>query len=186
MSGDIPATSDQVHSPSGELEPGFLAELTRALLPYLGPYSITTVKRNSRSTRDANELIRLIAGHIDDPARRQLFADSAARILANYHRTELRPANPAKTASGSNAVGSGATALRPATPMTAELVQRGEIALAQIIGPLAGVLVQRYARATDNSRDFFDRLAAHLRTPEERHSFFEHIRADDHSSQTQQ
>ena len=184
MSGNNPATSDQVHSTSGELEPGFLAELTRALLPYLGPYSITTVKRNSRNTRDADELIQLIAGHIDDPARRQLFVDSATRILADYRRAEPRPASPAKIASGNTTGDSSAATLRPATPMSAELIRRGEIALAQIIGPLAGVLVQRYARATDNSRDFFDRLAAHLRTPEERHSFFERVRADDSPART--
>lgn len=177
MSGDIPATSDEVHSASGELEPGLLAELTRALLPYLGPYSITTVKRASRSTRNAQELIKLIADHVDGDARRQQFTDSALRILANYRRADLRPAASVKATPGSNAPAS-----RPGTPITGELIQRGEAALAQIIGPLAGVLVQRYARATDNSRDFFDRLAAHLRTPEERHSFFERIRASDNSA----
>ena len=65
---------------------------------------------------------------------------------------------------------------RGAVPITAELMQHGEAALAPIIGPLAGVLVKRYARATDNSRDFFERLATHLRTSEERASFFESIR----------
>ena len=65
---------------------------------------------------------------------------------------------------------------RPSGPVTAELVLRGEAALAPIIGPLAGVLATRYAAASKNSRDFFERLAAHLRTPEERDSFFLSVR----------
>ena len=31
-------SQDSGTSPNGELDPGLLAELTRALLPYLGPY----------------------------------------------------------------------------------------------------------------------------------------------------
>ena len=65
---------------------------------------------------------------------------------------------------------------RPATPITSELMQRGEAALAPIIGPLASVLVTRYASVAENSRDFFERLAGHLRTPEERDVFFMNIR----------
>ena len=53
---------------------------------------------------------------------------------------------------------------------------RGEAALAPIIGPLANVLVQRYAKASENSRDFFERLAGHLRSSDERATFFANIR----------
>ena len=53
---------------------------------------------------------------------------------------------------------------------------RGEAALAPIIGPIANVLVKRYARASENSRDFFERLAGHLRSSDERDTFFANIR----------
>ncbi len=175
MSGKDPDPADRLHAASGELEPGLLAELTRALLPYLGPYSITTVKRASRNTRDGAALVELIAGHIDDPVKRQAFAGSAARILDNYGQVGTRLPPPPKVAA-KPVTGPIASAARPGTPITGDMIQRGETALAHIIGPLAGVLVQRYAKATDNSRDFFDRLAAHLRTPEEKHSFFEQVR----------
>jgi hypothetical protein len=176
MTGAIPPTQDRLHAASGEIESGLLAELTRALLPYLGPYSITTVKRTSRGTRDPDDLVKQISAQIDDSARREQFVASAERILQNFRRTDYRPAAPAVAAAVANPGNAGAAAARPATPITSELTARGEAALAQIIGPLAGVLVQRYARATGNSRDFFDRLAAHLRTPEERRAFFEQIR----------
>jgi hypothetical protein len=149
------------------IDPGLLAELTRSLLPYLGPYSITTVKRAARSTNNPTELIRQIAGHVDDIAKRELFMKAAMRILSEYADTKLDvPSAEPVPAPGS----------RPPSPMTPELVQRGEAALAPIIGPLAGVLVTRYANASQNSREFFERLAGHLRTPEERDSFFMSVR----------
>lgn len=162
--------------PAGGIDPAILAELTRALLPYLGPYSITTVKRASRATSDAQEAARMVAQQIEDAGKREAFLKSAKRILANVRPAAVSPTaphggNPAAVTSHQKTGG------RPATPITPELMQRGEAALAPIIGPLANVLVARYARAAENSRDFFERLASHLRTPEERESFFAHIRA---------
>jgi hypothetical protein len=159
------STDGKTESP---LDPGLLAELTRSLLPYLGPYSITTVKRAARSTTNPTELVRQIASHVDDIAKRELFMKAAMRILSEYSDVKTTPAastEPAPAAGG-----------RPASPMTPELIQRGEAALAPIIGPLAGVLVTRYANASQNSREFFERLAGHLRTPEERDSFFMSVR----------
>lgn len=156
---------------SSEIDPAILAELTRALLPYLGPYSITTVKRASRATNDASEAVRLIAEHIEDSSKRELFHKNAKRILANFGPAATVPiAKPVAAIHPPNTGG------RPASPITPALMQRGEAALAPIIGPLASVLVSRYANAADNSRDFFERLASHLRTEDERDSFFVSIR----------
>lgn len=152
-----------------EIDPAILAELTRALLPYLGPYSITTVKRASRATADVNETVRVVAQHIDDLSKRELFIKSAKRILSDLRPTSQVPLSPSRT----QQVNTGG---RPATPITPELMTRGEAALAPIIGPLANVLVQRYARASENSRDFFERLAGHLRSSDERATFFANIR----------
>ncbi|MBC7623027.1 MAG: hypothetical protein H7232_06555 [Aeromicrobium sp.] len=164
---------------STALDPGLLAELTRSLLPYLGPYSITTVKRAARTTTNPTELVRQIAGHVDDVAKRESFMKAAMRILSEHSSPAVvapvvlpmaLPAAPSATPSATTADG------RPPSPMTPGLLQRGGAALAPIIGPLAGVLVSRYASASSNSREFFERLAAHLRTPEERDSFFMSVR----------
>ena len=171
------STSDNrpTDPPAAEIDPAILAELTRALLPYLGPYSITTVKRASRATNDSNEAIRMVAQHIEDLAKRELFLKNAKRILSAFRPPQLAPsAKAAAAVSGHQNTGG-----RPATPITPELMRRGEAALAPIIGPLASVLVTRYAHAADNSRDFFERLAGHLRTSEERDSFFMNIRGSD-------
>lgn len=167
------STNGAAEPAAGEIDPAILAELTRALLPYLGPYSITTVKRASRATNDSSEAVRLVAEHIEDLSKRELFLKNAKRILSTF-----RPAPASLAAAKPTApTGGQSTGGRPATPITPELMRRGEAALAPIIGPLAGVLVGRYARAADNSRDFFERLAGHLRTAEERDSFFMTIRS---------
>ena len=80
---------------TGELAPALLAELTRALLPYLGPYSITTVKRASRMSRNPDEVILNIASHIDEPGKRELFSKSAKRILKEYQQTMAAPSSSA-------------------------------------------------------------------------------------------
>jgi len=153
-----------------EIDPAVLAELTRALLPYLGPYSITTVKRASRTTSDVQEMVRMVAQHIDNLGKREYFTKSAKRILDDFRHEKLPVAAPSSSAPHTNTGG------RPPTPITPELMHRGEVALAPIIGPLANVLVQRYAKASENSRDFFERLAGHLRSSEERATFFANVR----------
>ena len=168
MSQDALNSNDSSPPNAGEIDPAILAELTRALLPYLGPYSITTVKRASRTTNDVLEAVRLVAQHIDDLGKRELFIKSAKRILSNV-RPDPRPPASSRTPQAN-------TGGRPASPITPELIKRGEAALAPIIGPLASVLVQRYAKASENSRDFFERLAGHLRSVEERDTFFASIR----------
>jgi hypothetical protein len=167
MSGRQP-TAQEGGNTGSEIDPLILAELTRALLPFLGPYSITTVKRASRSTNDPNEAARIVAEHIDDAAKRALFLKNAQRVLAAHVGTQAPATAPAQHQPN--------TGGRPATPLTKELVERAESALAPIIGPLASVLVGRYAQAAENSRDFFERLASHLRTAEEREIFFEKVR----------
>lgn len=159
-------------SSAGEIDPAILAELTRALLPYLGPYSITTVKRASRTTTDVQEMVRMVSQHIDDLGKRELFIKSAKRILNDFRPEQNRQAAPSRTPQVN-------TGGRPATPITPELMRRAEVALASIIGPLASVLVQRYAKISENSRDFFERLAGHLRSTDEREIFFSNIRESD-------
>lgn len=157
---------------ASEIDPATLAELTRALLPYLGPYSITTVKRASRNTSDPQEAIRMVSQHIEDFGKRELFIKSARRILGNMQQSAAPPSAAVAPVSGQQGTGG-----RPPTPITPELMKRGELALAPIIGPLAAVLVSRYAKVAANSRDFFERLAGHLRSADERETFFAHIRS---------
>ena len=156
---------------SGEIAPAHLAEVTRAVLPYLGTYSITAVKRASKGCTSLEALCQLVASQITETDKRDRFTESARSLVHRLQNpgahVDVSQAKPAqKTASG-----------RPTTPITPELMQRGERALAHIIGPLAAVLVSRYAKTAENSRQFFELLASHIRNPEERQAFFDVIRS---------
>ena len=156
---------------SGEIAPAHLAEVTRAVLPYLGTYSITAVKRASKGCTSLEALCQLVASQITETDKRDRFTESARSLVHRLQnpgaQVDVSQAKPAqKTASG-----------RPTTPITPELMQRGERALAHIIGPLAAVLVSRYAKTAENSRQFFELLASHIRNPEERQAFFDVIRS---------
>jgi len=158
-----------------EMDPAQLAEITRAALPFLGPFSITAVKRASRGCNDLQTLCDLVAGQISEPDKRQRFTDVAARLV---HRLNDPNGHAGTAAAASAHPGEAGTAgNRIPSPITPALMQRGEKALAHIIGPLAGVLVARYAKSAENSWQFFDLLAGHIRNPEERQAFFEIIRA---------
>jgi hypothetical protein len=170
---DAAPTGESANSPASEIDAITLAELTRALLPYLGPYSITTVKRASRATSDPLEAVNLVSQHIEDAGKREMFLKSARRVLQSLQADRgAAPRAPVPAPSGPSRTGG-----RPPTPITPDLVNRGQIALAPIIGPLAAVLVGRYAKVAENSRDFFERLASHLRNADERDLFFATIRS---------
>lgn len=158
-----------------EIDPAQLAEVTRAALPYLGPFSITAVKRASRDCNDLHTLCDLVAGQISEPDKRQRFAEAAARLIDRLDDPNGHAGTA--TAAGARPGEAGKAGHRIPAPITPELMQRGEKALANIIGPLAGVLVARYAKSAENSWQFFDLLAGHIRNPEERQAFFEIIRA---------
>lgn len=66
----------------------------------------------------------------------------------------------------------------PASAISPELMQRAEVALATVIGPLAKVLVARYAKSAPSSRQFFESLGGHIRNLEERQAFFQMVRDD--------
>ena len=118
-------------------------------------------------------MVRMVSQHIDDLGKREMFTRSAKKILIDF-RPEQREADVPPSPTRAQPANTGG---RPATPITPELVKRGEQALAPIIGPLAGVLVQRYAKVSANSRDFFEHLAGHLRSTEEKEKFFAEVRA---------
>lgn len=156
---------------SGEIAPAQLAEVTRAVLPYLGTFSITAVKRASKGCTSLEMLCDMVASQITEADKRERFMESARALIQRLNS----PGAAADAFQGRPGLKSSTG--RPSTPITPELMQRGERALANIIGPLAAVLVARYAKTAENSRQFFELLASHIRNPEERQAFFEVIRS---------
>ena len=160
----------------GEIDQTHLAEIARAALPYLGPYSITAVKRASKGCNDLQVLCDMVASQITEPDKRQRFSEIASRLVHKLKDPQGYAA--AVTAGRINPGEGGMTGDTAASSITPELRERGEKALAHIIGPLARVLVSRYAKTSENSRQFFDLLAGHIRNPEERQAFFDIVRSE--------
>ncbi|MBL8515761.1 MAG: hypothetical protein JNM76_02235 [Betaproteobacteria bacterium] len=162
--------SDTAADAASDIPPAHLAEVTRAVLPYLGTFSITAVKRASKGCSSLESLCDMVASQITEADKRERFMESARALM-------LRLNNPGAGDPSQGRAAQKSASGRPSTPITPELMQRGERALAHIIGPLAAVLVARYAKTAENSRQFFELLASHIRNPEERQAFFEVIRS---------
>lgn len=156
---------------SSTIDNALLVAVTRAVLPYLGPHSITVVKRASRATDDVHALVRMVADEVTNASHHAHFVAAAYRAIKVHG-----DAREVKVVSGAPA-GRNRAKPRPITPITAEFVHRAEEALALTIGPLAGVLAQRYAGVCENSREYFEKLATHLRNDEEREHFFDRVRS---------
>jgi hypothetical protein len=65
----------------GEIAPAHLAEVTRAVLPYLGTYSITAVKRASKGCDNLDTLCELVASQITESDKRERFAETARALV---------------------------------------------------------------------------------------------------------
>jgi hypothetical protein len=161
----IEDVDDSNDEPGRDADAALLADLSRALLPYLGPEAFMTIETARRQSNRVKDIVVAAADAIADRTAKKAFIESARRIVKGY-RAAKREGSIAKMRE-----------TRPVTPVTDELMARAEDALAPIIGPLAGTLVQRYAVATDNSREFFEHLSTHLRNKGERELFFENVRS---------
>lgn len=160
--------------PLNDSEVALLATFARALLPTHGAAAVEKVKSVANQTRNLREIISLLANDIADESKRSAFV-RRAKVAVHAHR-EARKSAAASGPSGFTN--------RRTTPLTAELMAKAEEALKPAVGEHAAVLVARYASSTDSSRDFFEQLSTHLRTPAERKSLFKAARRANAAAQS--
>ncbi len=140
-----------------------LAAEERRLAAYIGPLARVIVRRAAESATSVGELCRAIAEVIPDAADRASFLAAAP--------TESGPEAAARLA------GERREATPAAAPPAGQLelseaeLSAAERRLAQYIGPLAGVLVRKAARAAADRRDFYARLGASIANPADRAAF---------------
>jgi hypothetical protein len=167
------ATSKGELPPLNDSEVALLATFARALLPSHGAAAVEKVKSVASQTRNLREIISLLAHDIADESKRSAFV-RRAKVAVHAHR-EARKSTASNDPSGFTN--------RRITPLTPELMAHAEEALKPSVGEHAAVLVARYASSTDSSRDFFEQLSTHLRTPAERKSLFKAARRANAASQ---
>ncbi len=152
----LDAANPAVAAISGQargFDPAELAKIADRLGHSLGPIAAHLVKTTAASAATLDDLRRALAEHIADKNERALFLDTF---------------NPADKAQPSSPVGGVASAAKPAPVWSADVLKRVKSELADYLGPVAGVLVERAAKEAASPQELYERLAVNLHLPKER------------------
>jgi class 3 adenylate cyclase len=142
---------------AGEWLPAeLLAAEERRLARYIGPLARVIVRRAAETARSTAELCSALAAAIPDAA------DRASFLAAAPGAGELPTAAPQERV---------VVAAAPAATIDAAELKAAEQRLSASIGPLAGLLVKRAARAAVDRRDLYRRLGASIANAADRKAF---------------
>jgi serine/threonine-protein kinase len=139
-----------------------LSGIERGLARHVGPIARYLVQTSIRTAASLEDLCSLLAQRIDHPDARQRFLSEAL-----------------------NAVNNGATGplgarleqsqrLAPSL-IAGEEIERAQRALAETLGPIAGILVQRALRQAQTSQELWNLLAAHIGSVGDRADFLRRV-----------
>lgn len=152
---------------TGAWEGATLAQVGTRLAAYVGPMARVLVNRAAQTATGLDDLYRMLAASIEREADRQAFLSER---VASGAPADLAAAS---AAAGGSTTGGGATATRWDPVRLAQLSR----CLAQYIGPLAGMLVNKAAREVGSEEALIARLAAELDKDAERRAFLDAIRS---------
>ncbi len=158
----MPARSTQ----ATRWDPATLQRVERALAQYVGPMARVAVAQAAREATNADELYRTLAKSLQDAADRSAFLRTlgSGRVEPTLGpRTRVEPTVTQTLASGT---------------IPPEAVAAAQSALAFFVGPIARVLVRQAAAQATSSRDFIDRVCAHVSKPGEDATLRRRLRAD--------
>jgi eukaryotic-like serine/threonine-protein kinase len=159
------ATLKRMPPPAGTAaSPDELSSIQANLLPYLGPIAPRLIAKAAAHATSRSVLVQELAEHIPDRRDREAFLKVCQTHLAEPDA---------------------AAHVAPATPMPADSTQRlnwdpdylekVRHSLAQYIGPIAGVLVNRTCKRVTSRRQLYDALAAHIPSETDRAKFLESV-----------
>ena len=145
-----------------------LAGLTEALLPHVGAFAHPMVRRTARECANIAELIDRLAMKVENPEQRAEFLKSARRIAGN-----------SRAGSGSARVGPRPDQ-RPAAPplptrFSAETLEPIRAALAEYVGPVAALLIERAVERAQSREQLVNMLSAEIPANEERLAFLKRV-----------
>jgi eukaryotic-like serine/threonine-protein kinase len=138
------------------------ARIAVLLAAELGPIAAHLVKQTSARTSDVREVCRLAAEQVGDETRRRQFLKNCE------HELQLGSlASPTKPSTGSREPVSGAKAAA-LDPQLLDLVKK---ALAESVGPVAKVIVDKAARKCSSVDELYEMLAGEIAAPADRARF---------------
>lgn len=150
------------------LDPVLLSNIERRLANRLGPIARYLVQTSLPTATSAEELCDVLAQRIDRPDDRRQFLSEALEAVRSgatgsplpaSKRTQSPPPSPAMS--------------RPSPPsaITPDEVERARRALAETLGPIAKVLVQRALAQARTPQELWNLLSVHIGTVVERADF---------------
>jgi len=152
----LPAGAISV-APGSAATPDDLNAIQAKLLPYLGPITPLLVAKAAAATVSRRMLVKELAGHIPDLRDREAF---------------LKACQPTVPEPGAYATPA------PVRPQTTQRVnwdpgflEKVKQSLTPLIGPIAGVLVDRTCKRVASREQLYDALIAHIPSEKDRASF---------------
>lgn len=142
----------------------FLAGEERRLAERIGPIAKIIIRKTAASAKSMAEFYQTIAVVIQDEADRASFLASAT---ADGVSSVSDPATPTKDLSGDESM----------LPSESNLIA-AERNLAEIIGPLASILVKKSAEEATSLQDLYARLAEHITDEAGKRRFLDAARTD--------
>ncbi len=141
-----------------------LARLEGALADGLGPLAKILVRKAAKTAPDLPTLCQQLDVALPEAQRaefRRRMGDVAGPA----------PAAPGRPAAAPVVKGAPAAAAAPARPLSPAVLDEAADRLATHIGPVAKLLVKRAAKQASNTRELYERLAAHIDDPQSRQRF---------------
>jgi eukaryotic-like serine/threonine-protein kinase len=153
-------------------------ELQLALSMQVGPMAKLLLKKEAHDAPDLDALCRRLLAHVPTEPGRLAFLASVKAIkqkmgLNTASGTALGQSSAGLSPSQLSRIASGGTALQ----LSAEVMAAAEQKLTPYIGPIAKVLVKRYAKVTGDVAEFHRMLAQQLPNEQDRAKFLKEMGA---------
>lgn len=132
-----------------------LSQIERRLAHRVGPIARYLVQTALRNAASVEELCNVLAQRIDRPDDRKLFLSEALEAVRSG-TTGKSPASSIQSQSPPQAPSQSQSSIPP------EEVERARRALAETLGPIAKILVQRALRQARTREELWDLLAVHI------------------------
>nr|WP_295443888.1 serine/threonine-protein kinase [uncultured Thiodictyon sp.] len=147
---------------SATLDPAVLSGVERRLAGHVGPIARYLVQTSIGTAASLEDLCETLAQRIDRPDARRQFMSEALELV---NTDTARPGSaPPTTAAGQSHAG-------PASAIPPQEIARAQQALAQTLGPIARVLVQRTLAQARTGEELWDLLATHIGATGDRAAF---------------
>jgi class 3 adenylate cyclase len=155
-------SSELVPAAAPSFDAAVLARIEGALAESIGPLARLLVRKAAKSAPDLPALCQALDVALPE-ALRAAFRRRLGNIGGPPPTPTAPPARPSVAPSPAEAA-----AGRPLTP---EVLAEASDRLAVYIGPVARLLVKRAAKEASSTKDFYERLAAHIDDPQGRRRF---------------